>query len=224
MELVYVPATQDSANGRWCRPSQCVWEGGQYLKRTPALKPYFEELRDFFHIILRVDNETLATVEMELRQLQASDQLGYILDLFKAISNYAEKEHGHTHSNISFSLKEHRIFPVTNTVLAWTFESLKSGLGNEIWFIADRHHLWKSFDGVVPLLAFGVDDIGRISPALRAMGLENRLLSKRVEDVTMVRGNSRLHPRYTASLRRKAKFIIRYIFPLYTLQRRFAYF
>ena len=187
-----------------------MWDGGQYLRRTPILRTQYEELRDFFCTVLLAENESLATVEKELRQVEASDPLDSILDLFKAISNYMGKAHGHIHSSIDTSLKDHRIFPITSTVLNWTYESLKSGIGNEIWFIADRHHLRESFDGVVPLLAFGVNEVGQLLPALRLMGLENRLLSRRVEDVTGIPGSSHLHRRYTAYLRRRVKFIVRY--------------
>lgn len=184
-----------------------MWEGGKCLQKTPILKASYEELRDFFCTVLRVENETLSTVERELGQVEASDDLDYIVGLFKAITSHTEKTLGHI--SVDVSLKTQKIFPITTTVLAGKFESLESGLGNESWFIADRHHLRQSFDGVVPLLAFGVDDIGRMAPALRAMGLHNRFLSERVEDTTSVQGNVRLHPRYTAYLRRKAKFIAR---------------
>ncbi|KAK0612007.1 hypothetical protein B0T14DRAFT_339770, partial [Immersiella caudata] len=208
LRFVYVPASQAPKSGRWCRPNQCVWEGGQHLRRTPVLKAQYEELRDFFCNVLRVEDETLTTVETELRQVEASDRLESILDLFKAISSYAEQSKGLLHSTVDTSLKDHEIFPITSPSLSCTFESLRSGLGNEIWFIADRHHLRESFEGVVSLLAFGVNDVARIAPGLRAMGLENRLLSKQVENVTKVKGSSGLHPRYTADLRRRARFIV----------------
>lgn len=209
---MFLPPSQPSTGARWCRPTQCVWEGGNYLKRTPVLRTQYEELHDFFCIVLRVKNESLVTVETELRQVEASDPVDYILDLFKAIGDFTEKAHGRIHHTIDASLKEQRIFPVTSTVLGSTFESLKAGLGSDVWLIADRHHLRQSFEGVVPLLAFEVSEIGRIASVLSAMGLESRLLSKRVEDVAKIDGNSRLHPRYTAYLRRKAKFIVRYCF------------
>ena len=82
-----------------------------------------------------------------------------------------------------------------------------SGNQRDIWFIADRHHLRRSFEGVIPLLAFSVEDIGRMGLALKMLDVESRLLSKQVREETSVSGHSWRDSLYTRKLRRKVKFI-----------------
>jgi len=86
-----------------------------------------------------------------------------------------------------------------------------SGNQRDVWFIADRHHLRRSFEGVIPLLAFSVEDIGRMGLALKMLDVESRLLSKQVREETSVSGHSWRDSLYTRKLRRKVKFIARHV-------------
>jgi len=86
-----------------------------------------------------------------------------------------------------------------------------SGNQRDVWFIADRHHLRRSFEGVIPLLAFSVEDIGQMGLALEMLDVESRLLSKQVREETSVSGHSWRDSLYTRKLRRKVKFIARHV-------------
>lgn len=212
MSLIYVPNKLGLVGCEWYNPSQCVWEGGWYLHRIPILKRYYPRLGGFLSIALQVGNESLATVLAELRQITPSDGLEYVSQLFKAVNGNMKRVHG-TCSSVDFdAMAKSHIFPITAAAAesSGSFDRLLSGEQYHVWFIADRHYLHRSFEGVIPLLAFSVEDVGRMGPALSMLGVENRLLSKQVKEETWATGSGRLDTSYTRNLRRRARFLSRY--------------
>ncbi|KAK3364627.1 hypothetical protein B0T25DRAFT_576849 [Lasiosphaeria hispida] len=207
MALVHVHPKPPCWSEAWFSPRQCIWDGGKYLRKVPVLKAYYPELGDFICGTLEVGNETLITALDELRKISPSDDLPYITQVFKALNGHLQR--GDVDSTTDEPpIGELKLFPVSSK--PWdssNFDVLMSGKQKDVWFIADRHHLRRSFEGAIPLLAFSVEEIGRMGLALTMLGVECRLLSKQVKEETSVSGNSRYDWSYTSKLRRKVKFI-----------------
>jgi hypothetical protein len=75
------------------------------------------------------------------------------------------------------------------------------------WFIADRVYLRESFRGVVPLLAFPVEELDSMENLFQFWNLDSRRLSRLVETKSGPYGMVSLHADYTAFLRDRAGFI-----------------
>ncbi|KAK3360775.1 hypothetical protein B0T25DRAFT_133644 [Lasiosphaeria hispida] len=203
LTLVYVPAVSPTLRGSWYSPSECIWEGGQHLRKTPLLKTLYPDLRDFFYTTLQVGDGTLATAMDELHGVGVYDALSYVSGLFQAIDSNIQR--ATTDPDDHPLPAELRVFPITNRAQSGRFDYLATGLRDDIWFIMDRHYLHHSFKGVIPLLAFSVDNITQMGLTLNMMGVEDRLLLNQITETTSISGNtSRLNPRYTVKLRRKA--------------------
>ncbi|KAK5657530.1 hypothetical protein OQA88_3103 [Cercophora sp. LCS_1] len=214
LPLIYIPSGRMGPTSAWHCGMQCVWDGGQYLRHTPSWKDYYPDLRGFFFLVVGIRKETLGTVTAELRQVTASTEIKHIASfLIAANTHLGTSQDYHTddaeHAREEPPILTQCIFPVTSTGLNSTFVTLYSAQPRDVWFIADRHHLRQSFDRIVPLPAFSVDEVAHMPTTLRWMGLQGRLLSSQVGDVISIHGRIRLHARYTTWLRGEARFVAR---------------
>jgi hypothetical protein len=173
------------------------------------LKDYYPDLKDFFCITLDLKDANISTLTKEARRIAPFDDLAYIAKLFVAIAvqlpkYISAKEHDKTEDLIN-----HRIFPIKTKKSGQGFEYLSKGLACDNWYIADRDHLRECFEGLIPLLAFGVEDVERIGYLLKHLKFEDRLLSAVARGMPKAKGAVELHTQYTARLRAKAKYIAR---------------
>jgi hypothetical protein len=108
-------------------------------------------------------------------------------------------------------LAQKAIFPIMNPKSSCKagYDHLAAGKTTGEWFIADRAHLETSFRGVVPLLAFSLDKNLGMQNIFRALGFEDRCLSKAVKGVAVTENPVEFHPKYTGVLRTKTDFFIR---------------
>jgi len=79
------------------------------------------------------------------------------------------------------------------------------------WFIADASHLEVSFRDKLPLLAFSIEETGRMKRLLKMTHLEHRNLSEVVQGNAETVGNSVFWREYTTTLRSKTNSILRYV-------------
>lgn len=101
--------------------------------------------------------------------------------------------------------------PINETQKRFLHRRKKRAVTNqEKWVIADRRDLLERFRGIVPILAFTVQEVGQISRLLKALGLENRKLSSFAKQRAVARGRVLFNSPYSNLLRAKARFIIRY--------------
>lgn len=210
-ELIYIPPRNHGSNGTWVQPSFCVWNGPEWLRKTPCLKDTYPGLYSFFWVTMGIKNSSWVTVVNEAKCLNASDDVDYIAKVFKAInSSLEEAEVAAIRDVIVESLKTACIFPISAGKSNSLFDYMSTAQDLEMWFIADRWHLKKSFDGIIPILALDVDTIEKIQVLISALGLNHRLLSWAAGENAKVNGITEPHQTFTVALREKAKHIARY--------------
>lgn len=216
--LVYIPSTQPETTDHWVDLHTCVWDGPKCLRRTYRVSDFYPEHRWFFLDTLGLESFSWDTLLKEAQLIEASDDLKYISEIFIAIDEYLQKNNGRdklAHGGYKESLTRPHIFPIKTGLSEATFDYLGTAQEDEIWFIADRPHLWKSFKGLIPLLALDVDSVGKITTLIQILGLERRLLSRVAYAVPNVRGPAKLRRRYTSSLRMKSRSIARLVIRLF---------
>jgi hypothetical protein len=143
----------------------------------------------------------------EARLIQNSTPLQHISKLFMEISKHLrDKPPMEAESSVK-TLQGRRIFPVRDKEDERTFNYLSSGESSQSWFIANYNHLRDSFHGIVPLLAFNIQEVKKMEHLIQALGLEARKLSCAVKSQAEQDGHASFHEGYSSFLRSKARFI-----------------
>lgn len=155
--------------------------------------------------VLGVQNTQVDHLIWEIRNIRDTDSLLLICHLLIALSRNASHE-----SQVS-GLLNRETFPIRlpQTTQEEQYDHLATGRSSSEWLIADRAHLNASFSPKIPLLAFEVEQILELQNLTQLLGLENRLLSKKVISIAVTEGTPKLHVKYTNTLRSKSDFIIR---------------
>jgi hypothetical protein len=178
------------------------------------LKDFHPDHEKFFCDTLGLSNANLKTLIDEAQHVQPFDSLEYIARVFVAINTQLEMngnatKAGQTGSSMPQTFTKACIFPVGTKKSSASFDHLRTALGSDVWFIADRHHLRRSFEGLVPLFSLDVELVDKISLLIQRMGLQDRLLSKVTRGIFRTTGFIEAHLQYTKALQAKAKFIAR---------------
>ncbi|OAL17688.1 hypothetical protein AYO22_11344 [Fonsecaea multimorphosa] len=160
--------------------------------------------RDFFLL----PDAGIADLVRETKLLNVGDPLSYIKALFLEIEKHLEKDETTTAID---SLETHCIWPVYKTGNEDQWDMLGCARNLDAWFIADRTHLLESFCGIVPLLAFQVEDVLKIPLLIRKLGGDKRRLTRAVTSIAETVGSLRPDPTRQADLRSRAEFIARLI-------------
>jgi hypothetical protein len=182
----------------------------QHICKTPRLIDFYPTLEEFFKETIHVRNADAVTLVEEMQQIQASDSIEYISELFVALSYHIRIDPDISKSQEIAHLCTLDIFPVHISNSEGEHVSLVTSDLQEVWFIADRPHLRQSFSGNIPLLAFGVDTLARIESLLDAVyPLRCRLLSKVASGIPTTQGPIKFLEGYTKSLQAKVRFISR---------------
>jgi hypothetical protein len=149
----------------------------------------------------------------EAQSIEAFDKIDYISDVFMSISDYLEeaqkKNSVETRKGMIASLIESPIFPIHAGKSEATFDYLSTADSANVWFIADRWHLRRTFEGLVPLLALKVEIVAKIAPLIKILGWECRLLSRLTQGVPQTGGRIQLDFEYTKLMCAKARYIAR---------------
>lgn len=150
----------------------------------------------------------------EVLQICPSDGLKYISKLFVAFSKHLSTNETFLSSRkvLKGRLATASIFPIiTQPAAAYhlEFDRLQTAQDTDMWFIADRPHLRKCFEGIVPILAIEPTDVSDISLFLDNLDLKNRLLSRMASGQPQAQGEVARDDASTLALRRKIRFISR---------------
>ncbi|EXJ77094.1 hypothetical protein A1O3_10252 [Capronia epimyces CBS 606.96] len=206
--LICIPNTQAGRPVRWAKVQDCLWSGPECLRRFVALKNIYPSCQRLFRDFFLVADATISDVVRELTLINIGDPLAYIRSLFLELEKQLEKDETSTAVD---SLQTHSIWPIYTTEDKDDWDALGCAREPIPWFIADRVHLLESFQGLVPLLAFQVEDILKMPLLIRKLGVDRRRLTRAAtsiaETVDVVHSDTACQD----DLRSKADFIARLI-------------
>ncbi|GKT42427.1 uncharacterized protein ColSpa_02608 [Colletotrichum spaethianum] len=126
------------------------------------------------------------------------------------LSGYLKKDN-FKENDYTIELRERmlhiRVFPMipndeASKAYPRTYKSLE-----DTWYINDRTALKKAFVGKAHILDFDVQDMDRILPLIKWLGLDQLLLSKAVQERTLYLGTVQIQQGWSDSIQEKAQFI-----------------
>ncbi|KAK3690295.1 hypothetical protein B0T22DRAFT_441704 [Podospora appendiculata] len=146
-------------------------------------------------------------------EFDLDDHLGYIRAILLEIDNCMQKDETYTHP-LTAPVARGMLLPVitdSDTATADTFGQKFDSLltpGSEL-FIADSKPLLDSFIGLVPLLAFGIDDTSRMKRLIHGLGMDARCLSQAHASVPKTSGTVEFDRHLTEWFQSRYEFIAR---------------
>ncbi|OAP55444.1 hypothetical protein AYL99_10417 [Fonsecaea erecta] len=206
--LVCIPNKRVGGEPRWVKVQDCLWSGPECLRRFVALKNIYPSCQRLFRDFFLLPDAGIADIVRETKLLNVGDPLSYIKALFFEIEKHLEKDETTTAID---SLQTHCIWPIYKTSNQEEWDMLAYANNSTPWFIADRTHLLESFSGIVPLLAFQVEDVLKIPLLIRKLGCDKRRLTRAVTSIAETVGILRPDPTRQADLRSRAEYIARLI-------------
>ncbi|GAW15237.1 hypothetical protein ANO14919_046460 [Xylariales sp. No.14919] len=214
-KLIYIPLGQGENRDLWFDTNSCVWDGPSCLKRVPRARDHFSNHTGLFLGVLKLPQARLTAFLDEASQIQPTDSLKYIRDVFtemaRLISTSNASELRSAQAGI-LKLRKHKMFPI------WTRDKVGSQFdlveitSDLSWYIADRPYLFEGFQGRLPLLAFSPHVISELGDLLRLLRLDGRMLSKLASKESKVyHETSDYHASYSEFLQRRARHISRLV-------------
>jgi hypothetical protein len=217
--LIYIPNSRNRKE--WITLEDCVWKGPSCLRKTACLADFYPQHHPLFCSLLGLQTAEWRTLTNEALKIEAYDSIDYISELFLAINDHFRSLEQHESPN-SLEMKNvlttSTIFPIDEGRSQGVFDYLSTSQTDATWFIADRPHLKLAFQGLVPLLVFNEDTMGKIAPLIVALGWNRRLLSRLAHGIPQPDGDMQLNYRYTKYLCSKARYIVRQVPSLWKSQ------
>ncbi|KAL2408478.1 hypothetical protein ABEF93_003919 [Exophiala dermatitidis] len=203
--LICIPSSTPT---RWAKVGDCLWGGPACLRLFVPLKNIYPSCQRLFRDFFLVPDATVSDVVREVKFMNLGDPLTYILSLFLQLEKHLEQDEISTAVD---SLLTHAIWPIYTTKDAGDWDFLGCAKSSTPWFIADRAHLLDSFQGIVPLLAFGVEDVLKMPLLIQKLGAERRKLTRAV--ISIAENVDVAYPNLTLQedLRSRAELIARLI-------------
>lgn len=183
---------------------KCVWDAPSCLQSLEKLVNRYQDCRSLFCDKLLLKNATVDHVINELELLSLTAALTVRKELLLVLNDYIAR--GAPKSSI-LRLKGKSIIPVGFGDSEWKYRLMN--YNRDVWYLADRTSLRNSFDGIVWLLEFTVEEVRKISPLIKVMDLENYLLSKAVVETTETVGDPISDPDQTLQLQRRSQYLTR---------------
>jgi hypothetical protein len=176
------PLIFNPEDGSWHNTYDCLWSTTTRIPGMIALVEHYEELEDFFVGTLGVEQMTLQMVYDKLKDntpaLSVTEAKSTLL-AFSALLISADEKPARN------PVLESQVFPVRGP--DGTLELRK---GTEIFAIIDRADLAKDFEGKASLLDFTLEEFRSLQALISWAGLENRVLSVAVKEITSVDSDS----------------------------------
>jgi hypothetical protein len=159
-----------------------------------------------FRCLFSPSGDPIGGLVHAMTMISSSSKLEDIARLFRDISKLLKDVNSSKISLLLKPLQDKAMFPIVDESKNPGYDTLLS-VHDNTWFIADHANLIASFTGVVPLLAFSIQDLPAIENLLRALRVDGRKISKKVTGQTRVVGRTRSDFRYTDKFRLKSPFI-----------------
>jgi hypothetical protein len=178
---------------KWYSTSSCLWAEATRIAQTVAIATQYAKLQDFFQELgVKVPN--IATFVQELKALAHGERatIGEVKHLMFEINRREPKE------GVLEELKSLNILPVKRA--NGTVALRNTGYN---FSIVDRREYGDAFEGKAPILHFTMEEVHEMQPFLSALGLQDRYMSRIVEEKSMVEGGER-DPNLSYKFRQKA--------------------
>jgi hypothetical protein len=158
---------------RWVYLSECVWNAPPQLNSIHELSSEYPFCSSLFQTCLLLGNATLDHVIKELQSVTTSTSFHALKELLLLVNKYLKPDGP---PSCLSSLKGKKIIPVTKPG-----GEDRMAYGTQVFYLADRQSLWDRFNGKIPLIAFDVGTVRKLSPLISAMKLSKWSLSAAVK-------------------------------------------
>jgi hypothetical protein len=185
---------------RWVYLSECVWDAPPQLTSVYKLSSEYPLCSSLFQTCLLLGNATLDHVIKELQSVTSSTPFHALQELLLLLNKHLEPDGP---PGCLSELEGKKIIPVTKP----SGED-RMDYNTQIFYLADRQSLRDRFNGKIPLLAFDVKTVRKLSPLINAMKLSERLLSATVEQNLEMVGLKIEDKKRTDDLRRRARYFV----------------
>jgi hypothetical protein len=175
--LIY--AVEDG-DARWFMASECLWSSPTRIRGKAILDEYYEHLRGFFVETLGVKSLTLQMIYDDLRQEGRTD-IDKLRDDLLTFSSFLQEEPEAAKKLNARPILQANIFPVRYANASPELRTAQADFA-----IGDRQYLTDHFKDQICLLDFKLKDIRPLGALIRWAGLENRYLTRLVDEKTFV--------------------------------------
>lgn len=194
---------------RWIFLKDCVWEAPACLTKVYALATEYSDCKSLFCTRLKLQNAKIDDVVTELLSLPTSGCFNKHKELLLVLNDYLDKG---SPSDPILKLKDKDVIPVTKSLrVKERTNACLMNYNKDMWYFADRVSLQESFKGKLYLIDFTVAEVRRLSPLIKAINLEDYLLSKAVVETTEFCGDPIYDQDRTMDLRNRAKYFTRLV-------------
>ena len=176
-----------------------------------------------FRCLMSPSGDPIGGLIHTMTLIDSSSKLEDIARLFREVSKLLKDISTSKAALLLKPLQSKAIFPVITESKPAEFHALMSVQDNE-WYITDQANLIESFTGVVPLLAFSIQDLPAVEDLFRVLKLEGRKMSKMVSSQTLALGQTKSDFRYSDTFRSKSPFIKALVDPSIFILPRYCYY
>jgi hypothetical protein len=176
------------------------------ISRGIDLTSIYANCSYLFRCLLSPSGDPIGGLVHTMTMISSSSELEDIARIFREVSKLLKNVSSSKISLLLKPLQSKAIFPVVHGSGNPGYDTLLS-MHDKTWFIADHANLIASFTGVIPLLAFSIQDLLAIEDLLGALRMEGRKISKKVTGQTRVVGRTKSDFRYTDKFQLKSPFI-----------------
>lgn len=210
-QWIYVPLSRDVEsdpdNGFWVSLNQCLWAGLKCMRVHFCLSEIYPSCHRLFVQLLKIENASMAHFLHEARRFVQGATVREIRATLVELEKCLEKEETYTH--FLTGVARYKILPVTDTATAENFGQRFNRLSKPAseLFIPDTGPLLKSFVGLIPLVAFGVDDTSKMKRLIYDLGMGTKRLSRAVRSFPKTSGKVEFNRQWTDWFQSRYEFI-----------------
>ncbi|ROW15001.1 hypothetical protein VPNG_03422 [Cytospora leucostoma] len=178
--LIFLPSDRRTP---WYKVSQCVWSTAASLRGKISLNQDYEDLEEFFVKFLGVKPVDIRMAIDELKEVTSRNDpmVQEVKDSIWTVNSLLDTEKQPPKPG---NLLECRIFPIR-----YPRGDIKCDTKAAEFFVIDREPLRRSFESMVKLLDFTLDEVVQLRRFLQWTNLENRNLSACVKEITSFGGS-----------------------------------
>lgn len=187
-----------------------MWEGPPCLTKYFILSKHYPDCNSLFVTRLEVKNANITHVIEQILHFASEEETPS--DRFKetllVLNEYISRSDKMPDSLAKLKGKE--IIPVARKSPDG-YEHKFMDHDTDLWYLADKPSLQASFEEDVWLADFTVSEVRNLSPLISALGLEDYILSKAVEEEMESRGEPIFDQARTMDLRKRAIYFTRLV-------------